>query len=203
MNGWRTIIRVAAASALAAVLLAACGGEDPPDPNALVTTTTAKAQVAAGAGECPFSGAVDSTYLPGPGTPEARLTAILPNASGCIDQIRLNLDPALVPATIGYDVKTTATPPAAAPGTYQLVVRLGGPATAAAAGVPSMPASKVTWSGSSTVEPKSLTHIKQIDVAQGADGELDLFLTLGERSQFLTSTSAKPAYLVVSVGTSL
>ena len=192
--------RVVAGLVLAAALLAACGSDGTSSSTSATTAASGSASAAASAGgACPFSGAVQTVSVPGPGTPAATLTDILPNPSGCVDQVRLNFSPALVPAVVGYNVSGVTTTTVAGSGP-QLIVKLGGPAVAGGTSSASaQQAASVTWNGPSTIAPASLTHVKQITVQRGDAGEVDVILTLDGKGQFLTSTSSVPAYLVVSV----
>lgn len=183
-------------AALAGVLLGACRS------NAAKTNVSTATTVVTPVASCPFNGSLETVAFAGPGTPTATLTGIVTSSSGCVDQVRLNFDPALVPATIGYDVDTTGITSTTTPGTTRLVVKLGGPAVANASPGASRPASSIAWNDAPVPVPPALNHVRQLDVQPGTLGELDVFIVVNARVPFTTSTSASPPYLVVGIGAS-
>jgi hypothetical protein len=181
---------------IALVVLAILAGCDSSTGASGSPSTTATSR-----GGCPFSGSTDTVTLPGPGIPSGTLTGIVADQSGCIDQVRLDLSPGVVPATIGYDVQASATTTTSG-GTVQLVIRLGGPAAAAGEHTPARPAATVAYDGPATVPPRLLRHVKGIAAAKGADGEVDVFLALDAMVPFTTASTPSPANLVVSLAPS-
>src|SRR5206468_1227325 len=105
---------VVAAFVMVATVLAGCGSSSntPSSPSTPEGVASGQAPASGGGssgGGCPFSGATNTVSLPAPNSASGTLTGLVPTASGCVDQVQLNLSPGLVPSTVGYTVSATTS----------------------------------------------------------------------------------------------
>ena len=119
----------------------------------------------------------------------------MPKASGCIDTIRFNFTPATPGATVHYDAgpfTDSSGQPITIKGT-PLVVEF----TGATLGDPNDPQA---YTGDSVIIPKALNHVLQATVETTTAGNMAWVLDLDSKRPYAVSSSADPAYFVLSIG---
>lgn len=146
--------------------------------------------------ECPFTGTTDATTVPGgSSTAVATLQGVVPKASGCIDTIRFNFTPATPGASVHYDAgpfTDSDGQPITIKGT-PLVVEF----TGATLGNPNDPQA---YTGNNVIIPKTLNHVLQATVETSTAGNMAWVLDLDSKRPYAVSSSADPAYFVLSIG---
>lgn len=164
----------------------ACSSSDSDEGGQGTTTTT----------ECPFSGTTEPTTTPGgASTAVATLQGVVPKASGCIDTIRFAFTPDTPGATVQYAAgpfTDTSGQPITIKGT-PLVVEF----TGATLGDPNDPQA---YSGNNVIIPKTLSHVLQATVQTSTAGNMAWVLDLDSKRPYTVSSSADPAYFVLSIG---
>ena len=163
----------------------ACSSSD--DGGGSGTTTTT---------QCPFSGTTGPTETPGgASTAVATLQGVVPQASGCIDTIRFNFTPATPSATVEYasgPFTNTEGQPITIEGTPLVVTFTG-----ATLGDPNDPQA---YSGNNVIIPKALNHVLRASVQTNTAGDMAWVLDLDSKRPYTVSSSANPAYFVISIG---
>ncbi|MFM7617451.1 MAG: hypothetical protein ACKO72_08355 [Actinomycetes bacterium] len=180
----RKTVTVIGVVAMGLVPLACSSSDD--DGGSGTTTTT----------QCPFSGTTEPTETPGgASTVVATLQGVVPQASGCIDTIRFNFTPATPSATVEYasgPFTNTEGQPITIEGTPLVVTFTG-----ATLGDPNDPQA---YTGNNVIIPKALNHVLQATVQTNTAGDMAWVLDLDSKRPYTVSSSANPAYFVISIG---